>query len=253
MNACETGNKVALVTGASRGIGAAIARRLAGRGMDCVLNCVSERSEGEARELACDLQRTYGARVEVMRADVSDFDQAKQLAAFAKEAFGRIYVLVNNAGIVRDGMLARMDEEDFDRVIAVNLKGTFNCMRHVAKTMLHQRSGRIVNISSVVGLSGNAGQANYAASKAGIVGLTKAAAKELAARGVTVNAVAPGFIDTEMTAALPEAQRGAVLGRIALGCFGAAEDVANAVAFLASNEARYITGQVIAVDGGLAL
>ena len=170
-----------------------------------------------------------------------------------REQFGRLDVLVNNAGVTQDGLLARMSEEAFDKVISVNLKGAFNCMRHVAPIMMKQRSGRIISISSVVGLYGNAGQVNYAASKAGIVGMTKSAAKELGARGITVNAVAPGFIDTDMTRALSEKAREGVISRIALRELGGVEDVAGAVGFLASKEARYITGHVLTVDGGLSL
>ena len=253
MGGQETGKRTALITGASRGIGAAIARAFAAQGVDCVINCSSERGQQEATVLANELEKSFGVAVEVVCADVSDFEQARQLVAVAKDTFGHLDVLVNNAGITRDGMLSRMCEDDFDRVIAVNLKGAFNCMRHASKVMVRQRYGRIVNVSSVVGQRGNAGQANYAASKAGILGLTKAAAKELAAWGITVNAVAPGFISTEMTDQLSAEQRESVRGRIALGEFGKPEDVACAVAFLASEEAGYITGQAIAVDGGLAI
>lgn len=249
----ETQEQVALVTGASRGIGAAIARALAVRGCNLALNHSSEHSAQACADLADELQREYGIKAAVFCADVSDFEAAKEMVEGVREQLGRIDVLVNNAGVTQDGLLARMSEEAFDKVISVNLKGAFNCMRHVAPVMMKQRSGRIINISSVVGLYGNAGQVNYAASKAGIVGMTKSAAKELGARGITVNAVAPGFIDTDMTRALSEKTREGVISRIALRELGSAEDVAGAVSFLASNEARYITGHVLTVDGGLSL
>lgn len=249
----ETQEQVALVTGASRGIGAAIARALAARGCNLALNHSSEHSAQACADLADDLQCEYGIKAVVFCADVSNFEAAKEMVEGVREQFGRIDVLVNNAGVTQDGLLARMSEEAFDKVISVNLKGAFNCMRHVAPVMMKQRSGRIINISSVVGLYGNAGQVNYAASKAGIVGMTKSAAKELGARGITVNAVAPGFIDTDMTRALSEKTREGVVSRIALRELGSAEDVAGAVSFLASNEARYITGHVLTVDGGLSL
>lgn len=249
----ETQEQVALVTGASRGIGAAIARALAARGCNLALNHSSEHSAQACADLADDLQREYGIKAVVFCADVSNFEAAKEMVEGVREQFGRIDVLVNNAGVTQDGLLARMSEEAFDKVISVNLKGAFNCMRHVAPVMMKQRSGRIINISSVVGLYGNAGQVNYAASKAGIVGITKSAAKELGARGITVNAVAPGFIDTDMTRALSEKTREGVVSRIALRELGSPEDVAGAVSFLASNEARYITGHVLTVDGGLSL
>ena len=249
----EPSEKVALITGSSRGIGAAVACALAQRGMGCALNYASDSSEDAAFQLTSLLHDVYGVQAKAFRADVSSFAEAKQLAADVKEHFGRIDVLVNNAGITRDEMVTRMSEDDFDRVIDVNLKGAFNCIRHVSKIMLRQRGGRIVNVSSVVGLKGNVGQANYAASKAGIIGLTKAVAKELAVRDITVNAVAPGFITTDMTAQLPDAHQSRIKDSIALGCFGQPEDVANAIAFFASDQARYITGQVLCVDGGLAL
>ena len=249
----ETQEQVALVTGASRGIGAAIARKLAAQSFALALNHSSEHSAQACADLAQELQSEYGVKTAVYCADVSDFDAAKHMAEQVREQFGRIDVLVNNAGVTRDGLLARMSEEAFDKVISVNLKGAFNCMRHVAPIMMKQRSGRIISISSVVGLYGNAGQVNYAASKAGIIGMTKSAAKELGARGITVNAVAPGFIDTDMTRALSEKTREGVISRIALRELGSAKDVAGAVGFLASKEARYITGHVLTVDGGLSL
>ena len=244
---------VALITGASRGIGAAVVRAFAGRGYAVALNCSSEGSLAEAQALATELSAVHNVETLCIRADVSDFAAVKEMVAQVMDKWGRIDVLVNNAGITRDGLLMRMSEEAFDQVIDVNLKGAFNCLRHVAPVMLKQRSGRIVNVSSVVGLYGNAGQVNYAASKAGVVGVTKSAAKELAARGITVNAVAPGFIETAMTQAMGEKAIDAVLERIALKEFGKPEDVANAVSFLASDEARYITGQVLAIDGGMSI
>ena len=194
-----------------------------------------------------------GARALAVRCDVSDAAQAEGLAKTAVETFGRVDILVNNAGITRDNLLMRMSEAEFDAVIAANLKGAFLCMKAVSRLMLKQRYGRIVNLSSVVGLRGNAGQVNYAASKAGVIGMTKSLAKELAARGVNVNAVAPGFIETDMTAVLTDAARSAAQGSIPMGRLGAPEDVAKAVAFLAGDEAAYITGQVLAVDGGMAM
>lgn len=262
--------RVAIVTGASRGIGAAIAQRLALEGYSVVLNYASDGSTEAARALCTELsdfaaaaaQESLALEVEeaaepqcfiALQADVSHFDEAKQLINEVKQQFGRIDVLVNNAGITRDGLLARMKEEAFDRVIEVNLKGAFNCLRHAAPLMMKQRYGRIISVSSVVGIAGNAGQVNYAASKAGIIGMTKAAAKELASRGITVNAVAPGFIDTAMTDVLSDAAKETILSRIASGVFGVPEDVANAVAFFAQPESEYITGQVLCIDGGMSL
>lgn len=245
--------KVALVTGASRGIGAACVRALAAQGMNVVINYSSEGSASAAADLAEEVAREFGIEAFAVKADVSVFEEAEALCAQAKERLGRIDVLVNNAGITRDGLLMRMKEADFDRVIDVNLKGAFNCMRHVTPIMVHQRYGRIVSVSSVVGVAGNAGQVNYAASKAGVIGMTKSLAKELAGRNITVNAVAPGFIETAMTDALSDKQREAILSRIASKRFGAAEDVAAAVAFLASDAAGYVTGQVLCIDGGMSL
>lgn len=262
--------RVALVTGASRGIGASIARRLAHEGYSVVLDYSSDNSRADveglreelaaiAKDRAASLNPADASEPEApqefmgIQADVSRFDEAKRLLSEVKERFGRIDVLVNNAGITRDGLLARMKEDAFDRVIEVNLKGAFNCLRHAAPLMMKQRYGRIISVSSVVGVAGNAGQVNYAASKAGIIGMTKAAAKELAARNITVNAVAPGFIDTAMTDALPEAAKAGILERISCGEFGTPEDVANAVAFFASPQTGYVTGQVLCIDGGMSL
>ena len=208
---------------------------------------------GAAERLAAEVSESCGVEARAFRADVASFAEVGTMVSEIQAAWGRIDVLVNNAGITRDGLLARMSEEAFDQVIEVNLKGAFNCLRHVAPLMMKQRNGRIVSVSSVVGLYGNAGQVNYAASKAGIIGLTKSAAKELAPRGITANAVAPGFIETDMTQAMGEKAIEAVRGRIAMKKFGKPQDVANAVCFLASDEARYITGQVLAIDGGMSL
>lgn len=244
---------VALVTGGSRGIGEAIVRSLAKAGYAVAINCSSEKSLGAAERLAAEVSESCGVEARAFRADVASFAEVGTMVSEIQAAWGRIDVLVNNAGITRDGLLARMSEEAFDQVIEVNLKGAFNCLRHVAPLMMKQRNGRIVSVSSVVGLHGNAGQVNYAASKAGIIGLTKSAAKELAPRGITANAVAPGFIETDMTQAMGEKAIEAVRGRIAMKEFGKPQDVANAVCFLASDEARYITGQVLAIDGGMSL
>ena len=244
---------VALVTGGSRGIGEAIVRSLAKAGYAVAINCSREKSLGAAERLAAEVSESCGVEARAFRADVASFAEVGTMVSEIQAAWGRIDVLVNNAGITRDGLLARMSEEAFDQVIEVNLKGAFNCLRHVAPLMMKQRNGRIVSVSSVVGLYGNAGQVNYAASKAGIIGLTKSAAKELAPRGITANAVAPGFIETDMTQAMGEKAIEAVRGRIAMKEFGKPQDVANAVCFLASDEARYITGQVLAIDGGMSL
>ena len=245
--------KGALVTGSSRGIGRAIAEKLASEGMNVCLNCSSAASLPQTQELAVELTMKYGVKSIALVANVASAEEATALAESARTAFGRLDVLVNNAGITRDGLVARMKEEDFDAVIDVNLKGTFNCCKAATKIMMKQRFGRIVNMSSVVGVSGNAGQANYAASKAGVIGITKSLAREIASRNVTVNAVAPGFIATDMTDALSDKQKEAIASRIAAGRMGEPEDVANLVAFLASDGAGYITGQVICIDGGMAL
>ncbi len=252
-NETETTRRAALVTGSSRGIGRAVAQELARAGYDVCVNCSSEQGLPAARELADALAADCGVRTLAVAANVADAQEAAALVDAACQEFGRVDVLVNNAGITRDGLIARMKEEDFDAVVGVNLKGTFNCCKAVAQRMMKQRFGRIVNMSSVVGVAGNAGQANYAASKAGVIGLTKSLARELASRNVTANAVAPGFITTDMTAALSDKQREAMTERIAARRLGAPEDVAALVRFLASDEAGYITGQVICVDGGMSL
>lgn len=242
--------KTAIVTGGSRGIGRAVCLELAAGGANVVF-CYAG-NDAAAHKTAQDVEAA-GGRVLALRCDVSDAAQVDALVSAAGERFGRIDILVNNAGITRDNLLLRMSEAEFDMVVAANLKGAFLCMKAVSKRMLKQRCGRIVNLSSVVGLRGNAGQVNYAASKAGIIGMTKSLAKELASRGVTVNAVAPGFIETDMTAALSESARSAAQGSIPMGRLGTPEDVAKAVAFLAGDDAAYITGQVLAVDGGMAM
>ena len=242
--------KTAVVTGGSRGLGRAVCLELAAGGANVVLCYAGNENAANETAAACE---ALGAKVLAVRCDVADSAQVKALMDEALKVFGRIDILVNNAGITRDGLLMMMKETDFDDVINTNLKGAFLCMKAVARTMMKQRYGRIVNLSSVVGLRGNAGQVNYAASKAGVIGMTKSLAKELASRGVTVNAVAPGFMETDMTAAMPEAAKTATLAAIPMGRMGAAEDVAKAVAFLASEEAGYIIGQVVAVDGGMAM
>ena len=243
-------NKVAVVTGASRGIGKEIAKTLAAKGATVVVNyCGSlAKAEDVVREI-----EAVGGKAEAVQCDVSDFTKAGELMDYVIKTYGRVDILVNNAGITRDGLLMKMSEADFDAVLDTNLKGAFNCMRHVARQMIKQRGGRIINISSVSGVLGNAGQVNYSASKAGVIGMTKAAAREMASRGITVNAVAPGFIHTEMTEVLSDAVKEAAAAQIPLKSFGETKDVANAVAFLASDEARYITGQVLCVDGGMAM
>lgn len=245
--------RAAVVTGSTRGIGREIARELAAAGMNVVVNSSSEKSLPAAEALAAEIAGEFGVEAVAVAANVADEAEANALIAAATDAFGRVDVLVNNAGITRDGLAARMSDADFDAVIDINLKGTFHCCRAAAKVMMKQRWGRIVNLSSVVGVYGNAGQVNYAASKAGVIGMTKTLAKELARRNITANAVAPGFIATDMTDALSEAQKEAIVGRIGSGRLGEPADIAHLVRFLASDEASYITGQVICVDGGMSL
>lgn len=242
--------KVALVTGASRGIGRAIALKLAAEGAAVVINYHG--SMEKAKEVKAEIE-SDGGIAEIMQCNVADYQATEAMIRKVTDDFGRLDILVNNAGITRDGLLMKMSEEDYDTVLDTNLKGTFHCIRFAARQMLRQRGGRIINLSSVSGILGNAGQANYSASKAGVIGLTKSAARELASRGITVNAVAPGFIETEMTAVLTEKVRESAVAQIPMGSFGTAEDVAEAVAFLASDSARYITGQTIHVDGGMAM
>ena len=242
--------QTAIVTGGSRGIGRAVAVRLAKDGMNLVINYRGNSAAAEETERMC---RELGAEVLLVQGDVSRAEDCEKLAAQAKEAFGRVDVLVNNAGITRDGLLARMTEEDFRAVLDVNLVGPWNMMKAVNRIMMKQRYGRIVNLSSVTGMMGNMGQTNYAAAKAGILGMTKSYAREVASRGITVNAVAPGFIDTDMTEAMPEGAKDKIITGIPMGRTGKPEDVAEAVAFLASEQAGYITGEVLRVDGGMAM
>jgi 3-oxoacyl-[acyl-carrier protein] reductase len=243
-------DKVAVVTGSSRGIGRAIALRLASQGARVVVNYKSNQT---AAEDVVEQIRADGGEAVAIQADVSQFDQAQALIDQAKAAFGRVDILVNNAGTTRDTLVVRMSEEDWDLVVDTNLKGTFNCIKAVTRQMMRQKYGRIVNIGSVAGISGNAGQANYAAAKAGVIGLSKTIARELGSRGITCNVVAPGFVATDLTADLPAQLIEEAIKRTPLGRTGTAEDMAAAVAFLASDDASYITGQVVAVDGGLAL
>ena len=242
--------RAALVTGGGRGIGRAICLALAAQGYDVAVNYAASSAAAEKTAEDC---RSYGVQAVTLQADVTDPAACQTLVDTAAKTFGRLDVLVNNAGVTADKLILRMQEEDFDKVINANLKGSFFCCKAACKLMMRQRYGRIVNISSVVGLHGNAGQANYAASKAGLIGMTKSLAKEFAARNVTVNAVAPGFIGTDMTDAMPEAAKQAAMTGIPAGRIGAAEEVANAVAFLAGEGASYITGQVLCVDGGMGM
>ncbi|MBC5659082.1 3-oxoacyl-[acyl-carrier-protein] reductase [Anaerosacchariphilus sp. NSJ-68] len=242
--------KIALVTGASRGIGRAIATELAAKGAQVIVNYNG--SEAAAAETVNAI-RAAGGKAEAWQCNVADYEACGQLISGVLETHKRIDILVNNAGINRDNLLMKMTEEEFDAVIDTNLKGTFHTMRFVSRQMLKQRSGRIINLASVVGLTGNAGQTNYAASKAGVIGMTKTAARELAGRGITVNAIAPGFIETDMTDRLSGKIKEQMSAQIPLGHFGKPEQVAKAAAFLASDDAAYITGQVLNVDGGMVM
>jgi 3-oxoacyl-[acyl-carrier protein] reductase len=247
----DLSNKVAIVTGSARGIGRAIALKLAEVGADIVVNDIP--AAAEALENTANEIRALNRKALAVTADVSSTPDVARLIETTIGQFGRIDILVNNAGVTRDQLLMRMTDEDWDTVLDIDLKSAFLCTRAVLRHMVKQRWGRIVSIASVVGLMGNAGQANYASAKAGVIGLTKSIAKEVGSRGITANAIAPGFIETRMTEQLDEKQRQALLQRIPLGTIGTPRDVAEAVAFLASEEARYITGQVLNVDGGMAL
>ena len=242
--------KIALVTGGSRGIGRAVCLALAKSGADVAVNYAGKE---EAAQQTCRMCEELGARTLAIQADVADNAQVNAMVDQVIAQFGRLDILVCNAGITRDNLLMRMAEQDFDQVIATNLKGVWNCMKAVCRPMMKQRWGRIVSMSSVVGVAGNAGQVNYAASKAGVIGMTKSLARELGSRSVTVNAIAPGFIETDMTAVLPENIKEGLLGSIPLGRLGQAEEVAALAAFLCSEKADYMTGQVIHVDGGMAM
>ncbi len=243
-------NKTAVITGGSRGIGLAIAKKLAEGGANIAVLYVGDETEGKAAK--AELEQ-YGTKVEQYFCDVSDFEKSKAVCEQVIAEFGKVDILINNAGITRDKLVLNMDENDFDAVINVNLKGTFNMIKHFYKHFMKNRGGRIVSTSSIVGLIGNAGQANYSASKAGIIGLTKSVARELAGRNVTVNAVAPGYIGTDMTNVLPDKVKETMKAQIPAKRIGTPEDVANIVAFLCSDEAAYVTGEVIRVDGGLAI
>lgn len=243
-------DKIAVVTGASRGIGREVAKTLAAKGATVIVNYNG--SAAKAEEVVKEIEAA-GGKAEAVQCNVADFAAAAELMAYVVKQYGRVDILVNNAGIARDNLLMKMSEEEFDSVIDTNLKGAFNCIKHISRQMLKQRSGRIINMASVVGVMGNAGQANYGASKAGLIGMTKCVARELASRSITCNAVAPGFIVTEMTDVLSDTVKEAMSGQIPMKRFGSVQDVANAVAFLASDDAAYITGQVICVDGGMAM
>lgn len=243
-------NKVAVVTGASRGIGRQIAVQMAREGAFVIVNYHG--SKEKADETVAEIEKN-GGRAEAIQCNVSSYQESEMFLHQVIQKYGKIDILVNNAGITRDNLLMKMSEEDFDAVLNTNLKGAFHCMKHVSRQMLKQKSGRIINISSVSGVMGNAGQANYCASKAGIIGLTKSAARELASRGITVNAIAPGFIHTEMTNVLSDSVKENALSQIPMKKFGEADDIAAMAVFLASDLAKYVTGQVICVDGGMAM
>lgn len=241
-------DNVAIVTGASRGIGLAIARTLASEGADvAVVDILAEAAEEAAAKLTAD----FGVKAKAWKTDISDFEATERMVKEVIEEFGQVTILVNNAGITKDALILRMKEEQWDAVLSVNLKGAFNCMRHVAGAMLRNRKGSIINIASVSGQMGNSGQSNYSASKAGMIGVTKTVARELAAKGVRVNAVAPGYIQTEMTDQIPEKQQAELKKIIPMKRLGAPEDIAKATLFLASDASSYITGQVLAVNGGM--
>lgn len=246
-------SKTAIITGSGRGIGAAIAKRLAADGYDIVINEVSQEALDTYGAQTAEECRASGVKAECCAADVSDYAQCEAMVKWAKDTFGTIDVLVNNAGITRDGLLLRMSEENYDDVIRINQKSVFNMTKLVGAAMLRQKSGRIVNLASVAGLYGNPGQMNYSASKGAIIAMTKTAAKELGSRGITVNAVAPGFIQTPMTDKLTDEQKAAMLAQIAMKRYGQPEEIAGVVAFLCSDDASYVTGQTIEISGGLSM
>ncbi len=243
-------DKIALVTGAGRGIGRAIAETFAAQGAYVYLNYHG--SEAAAQEAVAQIVQD-GGKAEAVRCNVADFQACGEMIAQIVKKSGRLDILVNNAGITKDGLLMKMSEEDYDQVLDINLKGTFHTIRHASRYLLKQRSGRIINITSVSGVLGNAGQANYSASKAGVIGLTKSAARELASRGICVNAVAPGYVETDMTRALPEQVKAQMLSQIPLGRAASPQEIADVVLFLASEQSAYMTGQVLCVDGGMAM
>lgn len=246
-------SKTALITGAGQGIGAAIALRLAADGYNVAINCRTEEDIINSGNKVAEQCREKGVEAECFACDVSDYNACEEMVNAVKERFNTIDVLVNNAGITKDGLLARMSEEQYDAVINVNQKSVYNMMKHVTKVMIRQRSGKVINMASIAGLYGNAGQFNYSASKAAVVGMTLTAAKELGSRGITVNAIAPGFIETPMTAKLSDKVHEAVLTAIPLKRYGKPEEVASTASFLASDDANYITGQVIVVSGGMTI
>lgn len=246
-------HKVALVTGGGQGIGKAIALKLADSGADIIINYIDIANNKEIAENTKKEIEELGVNCTLISANVASFDETKDMFDQVKKQYGRLDILINNAGITRDNLILRMKEEDFDSVIDVNLKGTFNCMKHATRLMMKQKYGRIVSLSSVVGIIGNAGQVNYSASKAGIIGMTMSLAREVGSRGITVNAVAPGFIQTAMTDILSDEIKNQMLAQIPLGCLGEVEDISSTVLFLVSDEAKYITGQTIHVDGGMAM
>ena len=244
--------KCAVITGSTRGIGKAIAIKYASLGCNIVINYRSEKDEVNAYNLSEEIGK-LGVDTLIVKANVADFEEAKNIVEKAKEKFGKVDILVNNAGITKDNLILRMNESDFDSVINVNLKGSFNCLKAVTPIMLKQKHGKIINMASVVGVIGNPGQVNYCASKAGVIGMTKSLAKELGGKNINVNAIAPGFIDTDMTKVLSEDQKKNILSQVPLKRLGLVSDVANVAAFLGSEDSDYITGQVIHVDGGMAM
>lgn len=242
--------KIAIVTGASRGIGRELAIAMAAEGAVVIVNYNG--SVAKAEEVVSQIEAA-GGKAEAVQCNVADYEKTAEFVKYVVGKYGRVDILVNNAGVTKDNLLMKMSEEDYDMVLDTNLKGAFNCMKHLSRQFLKQKSGRIINMSSVCGIIGNAGQANYCASKAGLIGMTKSVAKELGSRGITCNAVAPGFIETEMTEVLSDAVKAAATEQIPMKQFGTTKDVADTVIFLASDKARYITGQVISVDGGMAM
>ncbi|MDE6969973.1 MAG: 3-oxoacyl-[acyl-carrier-protein] reductase [Eubacterium sp.] len=243
-------DKIALVTGASRGIGRAVAKKLAEHGAYVYVNYLG--SEAAAQETVAEIIQN-GGRAETLQCNVADFAACGEMIAAVIKKSGRLDILVNNAGITKDGLLMKMSEEDYDQVMDINLKGTFHTIRHASRYLLKQRSGKIINMTSVSGILGNAGQSNYSASKAGVIGLTKSAARELASRGICVNAVAPGYVTTDMTSVLPDQVKAQMLSQIPLGRAASPEEIANVVLFLASEQSAYMTGQVLSVDGGMSM